>query len=59
MTRRSSRSHQGVRAGVRSGLTSLASSRNGGKAMRRGAGGVTRNRSHKAGRARPATSSQG
>src|SRR3546814_7913780 len=45
MSRRSSSSHQGVRAGVSSGALSPASRRMAGKARRRGAGGVRRSRS--------------
>src|ERR1700751_503698 len=56
---RSRISHNGVRAGVSSRGTSPSSSRIAGKAMRRGAGGVTRNSHQMIGSAANATSSHG
>ena len=56
---RSRISHKGVRAGVSSRGTSPSSSRIAGKAMRRGAGGVTRNSHQMIGSAANATSSHG
>ncbi len=56
---RSRISHRGVRAGVSSRGTSPSSSRIAGKAMRRGAGGVTRNNHQMIGSAANATSSHG
>jgi len=59
MTVRKRISHQGVRAGVSSRGVSPSSSRIAGKAMRRGAGGVTRNSHQITGSAASAASSQG
>ena len=56
---RSRISHNGVRAGVSSRGTSPSSSRIAGKAMRRGAGGVTRSSHQMIGSAASATSSHG
>ena len=56
---RSRISHSGVRAGVSSRGTSPSSSRIAGKAMRRGAGGVTRSSHQMIGSAASATSSHG
>ena len=52
-------SHSGVRAGVTSRGTSPSSSRIGGKAMRRGAGGVTRSSHQMTGSPANAASSHG